>query len=230
MWTHRTMAEQLPPPPPRGPGEGRLEAEALDAMSVGILVVGADGRVLHANAAAHALADAGDGLSLGGWRSTVAAARADETRALHRLVAEVAAAPGRGVGAMAVSRPSGRRPYAVLAAPLSAPSSSAAVLFVTDLDSRPPLSERNVAQLLGLTTAEARLACALVQGLDLKAAAAQLRISINTVRTHLRQIFAKTGTRRQSELVALILRLAVLSDPGPAGAPFASARPRRLHG
>ena len=37
-------------------------------------------------------------------------------------------------------------------------------------------------------------------------------VSFNTVRTHLRQIFDKTGTHRQAELVSLLLRSAAAQE------------------
>ena len=75
---------------------------------------------------------------------------------------------------------------------------------------------------LGLTQAEARLALHLVTGETLRCAAAKLSISYETARTQLKNIFNKTRTRRQTELVILILT----ALPG-FGAPIDRA-PRRL--
>ena len=57
----------------------------------------------------------------------------------------------------------------------------------------------------GLTPAEARLALQLVAGETLRAAAAKLSITYETARTELKNIFNKTGTRRQAELVIVIV-------------------------
>src|SRR5262245_31866110 len=75
----------------------------------------------------------------------------------------------------------------------------------------------------GLTPAEARLALQLVAGETLRSAAAKLGISYETVRTHLKTIFNKTGTCRQAELVVVLV--AVL--PGCLGAPL-DRTPRKL--
>ena len=56
-----------------------------------------------------------------------------------------------------------------------------------------------------LTPAETRLARCLASGATLRNAAEQLGVSINTVRSQLRQIFAKTGTSRQAALMRLLL-------------------------
>jgi DNA-binding CsgD family transcriptional regulator len=57
----------------------------------------------------------------------------------------------------------------------------------------------------GLTPAEARLALHLVAGETLRSTAAKLEVSYETVRTSLKNIFRKTGTCRQAELVIVIV-------------------------
>jgi DNA-binding CsgD family transcriptional regulator/PAS domain-containing protein len=59
----------------------------------------------------------------------------------------------------------------------------------------------------GFTAAEAQLAQWLMQGLSLAQAAEHGGVTINTVRTQLRSLFDKTQTRRQAELVRMLLRL-----------------------
>ena len=68
-------------------------------------------------------------------------------------------------------------------------------------------SERLLSQTFQLTAAEARLASSLAAGEGISAASTRLAISRETARTQLRAIFAKTGTRRQAELTALLSRL-----------------------
>ena len=57
----------------------------------------------------------------------------------------------------------------------------------------------------GLTPAEARLALQLVAGEALRSAAVKLGISYETARTELKNIFNKTGTCRQAELVVVLV-------------------------
>ena len=59
----------------------------------------------------------------------------------------------------------------------------------------------------GFTSAEAQLAQWLMQGMSLAQAAEHGGITINTVRTQLRSLFDKTQTRRQAELMRMLLRL-----------------------
>lgn len=69
-------------------------------------------------------------------------------------------------------------------------------------------------QLFDLTLAETRIAMALCQG-DTPADIAQRQgVSVNTVRTHLRAIFAKTGTARQTDLLRLLSSLLTVDGLG----------------
>ncbi len=70
--------------------------------------------------------------------------------------------------------------------------------------------ETMLERLYNLTKAEARLAAALVQDPRLEEAARSIDITVNTARTHLKKLFTKTGTDRQSSLVHHIVT-------GPAG-------------
>lgn len=58
-------------------------------------------------------------------------------------------------------------------------------------------------RLFGLTPAEARVLALLLDDCRPSEIAQQLAVSITTVRSHLKALFSKTGTRRQTELVAL---------------------------
>lgn len=57
----------------------------------------------------------------------------------------------------------------------------------------------------GLTKAEARLALHLAEGASLASAAQVFNVKLTTIRSQLQQVFAKTGTSRQTELVAMLL-------------------------
>lgn len=61
--------------------------------------------------------------------------------------------------------------------------------------------------LYGFTSAEARIAVLLLEGKDPAEAAESLGISKQTVRQHLKSVLRKTGTHRQSELIAQLLRV-----------------------
>ncbi len=65
----------------------------------------------------------------------------------------------------------------------------------------------DLARLLGVTPAEARIALALAQGMSLKEFASHQACSWHTARSHLRNLMIKTGTSRQAEVVTLVRSL-----------------------
>jgi DNA-binding NarL/FixJ family response regulator len=60
-------------------------------------------------------------------------------------------------------------------------------------------------RLFGFTNGEADVALLMLRGSGLKPIAADLALSMATVKTHLHHIFNKTDTHRQAELVRLLL-------------------------
>ena len=107
-----------------------------------------------------------------------------------------------------------RPPYMVEAFPATAPMRDifrriCALVVVSDLDARPRAPETLLFRsAFGLTVAEARLASKLAAGEELRAASDTLGMSYNTARVHLRAIFGKVRVNRQSELAAVLTRMA----------------------
>ncbi|MDB5524861.1 MAG: DNA-binding protein with domain [Rhizobium sp.] len=66
--------------------------------------------------------------------------------------------------------------------------------------------------LFDLTPAEARLAREVATGVSMEAAAVNLGLSLETVRTYMKRVMAKTGTRRQAELAVLLSGLTRLPN------------------
>lgn len=190
---------------------------ALERLAIGAVFARENGTVLFANAAARAIAGALDGLSLGNGQAGVSAARPSETNRLRAMIARAALTTvGRGEcsgGAMSLSRPSQRRPYVIVVSPLSPRSIAApvALVLIRDPEEHRPVSRDILMQLFRLTGAEARLALELGAGASLGQAAERFAVSINTVRTQLRQVLTKTDSKRQADLVRLLSRLDLLS-------------------
>jgi DNA-binding CsgD family transcriptional regulator len=74
----------------------------------------------------------------------------------------------------------------------------------------PVPSQARLRSLFDLTIAEARIAQRLACGDSVEEAAQKLNIKMTTARTQLAAIFAKTDTRRQAKLVAILSRVAHL--------------------
>ena len=192
-----------------------------DQLPHGVILLDETGRLLWANRLAEVLLSDGDGL--GAHEGFLCAANTGENATLQVLIGNATATgSGREMGTgggFALTRSFGRRPLSVLIAPLRTrgtsrvvPRRPSAIAFVSDpdLEPRPPL--QLLAQLYGLTGREAALLGLLLTGMDLREAADRMDVSFNTVRTHLRQIFDKTGTHRQAELVSLFLRSIVAHE------------------
>jgi DNA-binding CsgD family transcriptional regulator len=183
------------------------------------MLVGRHGGVVFANAAAERLLALGDGLTA--RNGTLAASRANENCDLHRLIRRATATPttSDADGALAVWRPSGRRPWSVLVSPLpmersnAHPHRPAAILFVVDSTQPSRLPPNLLCHLFDLTPAEAGLASELGTGTPLVQAAGRLRMSLNTARWHLKHVFEKMGVHHQTELVALVARLPKVRQP-----------------
>ncbi|MEQ9533369.1 helix-turn-helix transcriptional regulator [Marinobacter salarius] len=79
-----------------------------------------------------------------------------------------------------------------------------AELFSFDIEPVPDLER--IQTLFQCTPAEAAVAAALIQGLGAGAIAEEKQISIHTARQHIKNLLAKNGYRKQTELVAMLVR------------------------
>lgn len=183
--------------------------DALDRTEAGLLLVGALGNVVSSNRRADEILRTGDGL--GTEHGELQAAHPAAARRLREALAR-AIAGSPDVPAVAVARPSGAPAYQLLCAPVrrrvafSDPRSAAihALVFITDPAERPRAEPDVLAGLYDLTPAEARLAVAIGRGMSLAEYAERTERSLETGRSLLKRVFAKTNTRRQGELVALV--------------------------
>jgi DNA-binding CsgD family transcriptional regulator len=191
----------------------RAAHEALwNRLNCGVILLREDGRTLWSNAKADAILAAGDGLQ--SRAGVLSAATPAETAELGRLIANAAlcanARRGAPGGTLALSRPGKSRKLSVFVAPFRSEQhviarAPSVVVLVNDPD--PPQEAQHLfARCYGLTPREAALTRLLAKGCGLRDAADRLGMSSATARSHLRQVFAKTDTHRQAELVSLFFR------------------------
>jgi len=191
--------------------ESKQAEETLNLLATGMALVDRDCRLLLANRSASRLLDSGDGLALRYGRIT--AARREQVDSLRDLVDGVCTGTGidedEGAGVMTIDRGDSMRPLSIKVAPVQLNSSDdgsrVAAVFIRDLEIRQSVPPEVVAKLFGLTFAEARVVAELVKGKRPQEVADDLGVSLNTVRNQLKQIFSKTNTGRQSELISLVL-------------------------
>jgi DNA-binding CsgD family transcriptional regulator len=87
---------------------------------------------------------------------------------------------------------------------------AAVLVFIVDPANRSSIPLARLVDAFGLTPAEARVAVASSAGKTTLETAHLLGLSPNTVKTHMRRVFAKTGTGRQAELARLVASMATM--------------------
>lgn len=195
---------------------GQLSAadEIIDRLPFGVVLVDATGRAVLVNMAAQHILDTRDGLTLRD-NNLVTTTLPQTTKLLMLVAGAIAASRGEGVeagGALALGRPSLKRPLQVLVTPLRARGASlrpgsadaCAAIFISDPELQEVTDEVMLQQFYGFTSAETRFATQLLEHKSVEEAADFLEVSLNTARTHLKKLFEKTDTRRQSELMRLL--------------------------
>ncbi|WP_150294040.1 helix-turn-helix domain-containing protein [Sphingobium estronivorans] len=194
----------------------QAERDALSAtvsgMSVGRILVDSDGQVLEANPPALSILEQRDGLSLS--RGALVLDDPRKSKQLHDLIrknAEGAFEPAARGSArtMMIDRPSGRESISLLVRSGSSGGQmtmrqTALIHLVDPAQPRVPVIEALI-QLFDLTPAEAKVALSLSNGNSIAETAQASSISTNTIRSHVRSIFAKMGVNRQSDLIRTVL-------------------------
>lgn len=82
-----------------------------------------------------------------------------------------------------------------------------ALIILYDSSYYPLPDPEFLTKLFKFTSQEKNIAILLTKGMDLKEISKELKISLHTVRTHLKHIYSKTNTARQAELMKLLLSL-----------------------
>jgi DNA-binding CsgD family transcriptional regulator/PAS domain-containing protein len=189
---------------------GGCKAGALDRLGRGVVIVDAVGRILHANAAAEKIF----GISIfeiANGRLT--AKDPGLARKLEALIGTAADPVARHAGFMRVPY-SSHGTFTVTVAPVKEQAfpmfTSGPAVVVTIADTQPDavVVGQRLAEFFVLTPAEIRVALALLNGATPHAAARDLDVSINTVRSQMASVFSKTGTSGQVELSKLMVGLA----------------------
>lgn len=192
----------------------RIMAEVLNMIPQNVIVVNKFGKAVFVNDNARQILGKNDGLQIDA-KGHLRVDLSCDTKKLRRLLngifdPNINKSCGYG-GTLQIPRPSGLRPFSLLISPitnqpvLTNRSESVALIFITDPEEKTKTTQGILSEIYGLTPAESKLASVLAQGKSLKQACNLLKVKDNTVRTHLKRIFSKTETNRQSDLIRLIL-------------------------
>jgi len=195
--------------------ENRILLTTLDTLSLGVALLNKNGAVVVANRRAQMIIDAGEGVYVA--NGGLAAEEGGQKHKLREMIASVSGAgPSEETETIALSLPrrSGKRPLTFLLTPVTTEGDTddgaVAVMYLGDPDFERTFNHERIAKLYGLSRAESRVAALLAAGYRLEQTADLLGVAYETVRKHLKQIFSKTGTYRQAELVRILVT-------GPAG-------------
>ena len=199
-------------------------AGAADLLPVGLGVLDRTGRLVHANQQLAQMLREGDALRDRGGRLGCVSPRAE--RQLVQLVAAAGARSGSlaGGGLLSVERGPARPGLHVLVAPISGNRAAilpelgdtgepAVFVLVSDPERSPRDTRHLLRALYSLTSAESQLVAALLEGGSLADYAERAGVTLGTARVRLKRVFEKTGTHRQGELIALVLRSLVALAP-----------------
>jgi DNA-binding CsgD family transcriptional regulator/PAS domain-containing protein len=196
----------------------KLAFDALDVMPIGFVLLNRRGGGVAINRFAREIIDGEDVIFVGsgGLGLKLPAGRVR----LRDYLSSRSAQSREPVGdllSLSIPRGPGRRPLSIVATSLPVSSGATitdddpvAAVFIGDPERPVHVDPRLLIRLYGLSRAESRVAALLASGLRLDKVAEELGLTYETVRKHLKQIFTKTTTERQAELVRTL-------NLGPAG-------------
>jgi DNA-binding CsgD family transcriptional regulator/PAS domain-containing protein len=192
--------------------EAACFSDILDGLSAGVLLVDANARVVHANAAGKAILGAADFLRTIGGRLVASDAPINE--ALREILGAAEAGDVvvgiKGI-ALPMSAHDGER-YVAHVLPLTSGArrraglayNAVAALFVRKAAVGAFSPPAVIGELYKLTPTELRVLLAIVDIGGAPEVAAALGVAVTTIKTHLSRLFEKTGVGRQADLVKLV--------------------------
>jgi DNA-binding CsgD family transcriptional regulator len=206
----RLQQQERPPP--------SWTLELLDALAWGVILLDREQRPIVVNREAERILGSADGLRLD--RRGLFADHLEDSHRLRTALDQATAScnghasPGAD---LQLTRPSGAPSLLLTIVPLGrraldhmGTSSLRAAVHIVDPATRPLAPAERLRTFFGLTPAEAALAQALAAGRTLQEYADAAQVTSETARWRLKQVLAKTDTRRQAELVRLLLSSAIL--------------------
>ena len=196
----------------RHTAEAATLGDTLDGIGPGLFFVNADAHILETNANGRAMLEQGTLVRAYGGR--LVPADSDAERGLAEILCGFeggnAASSVRPASVLLSARAG--EPFVAHVVPLtegvrrSAGSAYTAVaaVFVQKASFELPSSREIIGKSYKLTPTELRVLLAIVQVGGVPKVSEAMGISVSTVKTHLRRLFAKTGTDRQADLVKLV--------------------------
>lgn len=193
--------------------ESQIYADALSKQPLGMITLDSSGQILQSNARGQEILLEGDGLHE--YNSRINLNCNILNRAFNRTLKLALTSIDNNEqaynSALAVPRDSGKTDYQLLIKPLSIDklneqeSRPCVVVLIKDPEQEIEISVRALMDLYQLTVSEASVAILMAGGRTTDEVAEELNVKKNTIRTHLRAMFAKMGVKQQSKLVSVVL-------------------------
>lgn len=195
---------------------------ALNCLSRGVLLFNALGQVCHANDSALAILNLKDGLQIksvkakGCWqlKTTIAQVQPFLDTAISDAVSLNVLSTNHFSQALNISRPSGQADYILSFSALgeqhefnNSHYQASAIAFIYDASKPIYINSSLLKNTYNLSKVELKVADLLVNGFTLEQVANRLEVTINTIKTHLKQIHTKTNTHSRAKLVKLLMHL-----------------------
>jgi DNA-binding CsgD family transcriptional regulator len=199
-------------PFPRMSVDAATFADTLDGLDVGLYLVDAHARLVHANTAGQAILDARDILlEIRGHLVACDPAVNQTLQHFFTLAGQGNAIPGTSGAAVPMIGRDGQRHVAHALPLTSGPHrnaggaySAVAALFVRKTALTIPPRAEVIAKAFKLTPTELRVLLAIVELGSVPEVAVALGVAGTTVKTHVRHLFEKTGAARQADFVKLV--------------------------
>jgi DNA-binding CsgD family transcriptional regulator len=221
IWPHLIRAMRIDERMHAAEAGQAMAFDTLDALAGGVLLLEADRRVAFVNRAAERMMGELRASTRDGGRLRLPLLREDNQLAV--LVAAATRVPRPSAAAMRGSRfADNDPPLALLVTPFQPrrrqdldQAPPLALLLISDPLEQPLELATQLVPLFGLTPAEAEVAAALASGFSPEEIALTRRVQVVTIRSQVKALMAKTGTRRQGELIRLLLSLPRQASPDP---------------
>ena len=191
----------------------------LDNTGVGVICLNHDGRIVEVNDRARVMVSHDKGLDT--QEGFLRAWMRDDNARLQQMLGQALGTSGDGVasgGTMTVGRPFQTARLVVHVSPVHnglpslGQSPVAALVLVVDPTSPLSIDAALVAEALGLTRTQGRVAAMLAEGMTVRGISEVTGRTEETTRWHVRSIFSKLGIVRQAELLLRVLSLSRMSD------------------
>ena len=187
--------------------EKNVLQQGYSKLGVGMIVVDELARPRYMNRMAEKLIKYHPAVSLGNDKRVKAYSQ-EQTLQLHKLVLECVEG-NPSYSQMGLRHPETDHPLVMMVTPITHEvwdgNEKGAIIFLNDpAETKSVYSQKILSEVYLLSQAEARVAMALLNGLTAEQIATQFNRSINTVKTQIKRVYAKTGVSRQADLVRLL--------------------------